>query len=360
MHAPIEIRENFSDLPRLAADAVEDLSLKKACVITDSNIESLYGRLITDCLSPHFADLSLVSFPAGEKSKHLDTVREILMQLYERHFDRKDLIFAFGGGVTGDIAGFAASCYMRGIDFIQVPTSLLAQVDSSIGGKTGVDLKGAKNLVGAFYPPKLVYMNLSLLDTLPEREYLCGLGEITKHALILSEDYYSWLIANRSRILDRDYSAVSAMIRTSCDIKRRIVDEDPKEQGIRAILNFGHTIGHAVEKECGFSLSHGACVALGMRSAIYLSREKGLLSGAEEEKINRFLSSFGLPETIEEADPNMVLQAAYSDKKAHHGTLRFVLLKGIGRTVIENVTDNELVLSAIRRIIAGKRDSQNE
>lgn len=188
-----------------------------------------------------------IIFEAGESQKNLDTVKMIYEKLILAKFDRKDLLVALGGGVTGDITGFTAATYLRGIDFVQIPTSLLAQVDSSIGGKTGVDFDSYKNMVGAFHMPKLVYINVSTLTTLSDEQFISGMGEIIKHGLIKDSAYFDWLIENHDRILARDKDVLMEMIRVSCNIKRVVVENDPTEKGDRALLNFGHTLGHAIE-----------------------------------------------------------------------------------------------------------------
>lgn len=220
------------------------------------------------CIGSHFI------FPAGEESKTLATVENLYEFLIQNKFERRDMLAALGGGVVGDLTGFTAATYLRGIDFIQIPTSLLAQVDSSIGGKTGVDFRAYKNMVGAFHQPKLVYSCAETLKTLTEQQYISGLGEIIKHGLIKDIAYYHWLKEHKEAILSRDTQTMIEMIEVSCRIKKEVVENDPEEAGERALLNFGHTLGHAVEKLMNFTMLHGECVAVGMHGAAWHFKRK--------------------------------------------------------------------------------------
>ena len=237
-------------------EAVSCLPVKehKICIVTDSNVAPLYLEEVRSILSGCCKAVSVFTFPAGEENKHLDTVRNLYEHLILEHFDRKDMLAALGGGVVGDLCGFAAATYLRGIDFIQIPTTLLSQVDSSIGGKTGVDFDAYKNMVGAFHMPRLVYANLSTLLTLTEEQFSSGMGEVVKHGLIKNKEYYQWLKDNREGIVSREPALCQAMVYESCMIKKRVVEQDPTEQGERALLNFGHTLGHAVEKLENFTM----------------------------------------------------------------------------------------------------------
>ena len=287
-------------------------------------------------------------FPAGEASKTLDTVRKLYEVLIKAHFDRKDLLAALGGGVTGDLTGFAAATYLRGIDFIQIPTTLLAQVDSSIGGKTGVDFDCYKNMVGAFHQPKMVYMNLSLLKSLTEEQFACGMGEILKHGLIKDAEYYEWCINNMFEIQERELPVLHKMIETSCRIKRQVVEKDPTEKGERALLNFGHTLGHALEKQMNFTLLHGQCVAVGYLMAAYISWKRELLSTEEFFEIRDMNVRFDLPISFMGPTAEEILENTRSDKKMEHGQIKFVLLKGIGKAFVDQTVTNEEMLAAIR------------
>ncbi|MBQ9489268.1 MAG: 3-dehydroquinate synthase, partial [Lachnospiraceae bacterium] len=250
----------------------------------------------------------------------------------------------------GDLTGFVAATYLRGIDFIQVPTTLLAQADSSIGGKTGVDFEGYKNMVGAFKMPRLVYMNFETLKTLDERQYFAGFAEIMKHGLIKDSDFYEWLIENMYEICERDLNVLSEMLMKSCVVKKLVVEKDPTEQGERALLNLGHTIGHAVEKAKNFELYHGECVALGTVAAAYISWKKELLSMEEYYEIRDMFVPFYLPITVEGIDPQEVLTLTKSDKKKDGDHIKFVLLKKIGKAVIDTTVTDEEILAAIKEI----------
>ena len=263
---------------------------------------------------------------------------------------RKDLLIALGGGVTGDITGFAAATYLRGIDFIQIPTSLIAQSDSSIGGKTGVDFDGFKNMVGAFYMPRLVYMNVSVLKTLDDRQFFSGFAEVMKHGLIKDGGFYEWLLENMYEICDRDTDTLLEMIERSCKIKKLVVEKDPAEKGERALLNFGHTIGHAIEKARNFTLTHGECVALGAVAAAFISWKHELLSKDEYYEIRDMFVPFNLPISIENINPEEILQLTKSDKKVEGDFVKFILLKKAGKAIIDKTVTDDDILNAVAEI----------
>ena len=247
-----------NDFSKLAENVTKlEISGRKLAVITDSNVGPLYADKVVQCLKETGNNIFVYTFEAGEKNKNLNTVQDVYEFLIKNKFDRKDMLVALGGGVVGDLTGFAAATYLRGIDFIQVPTSLLAQVDSSIGGKTGVDFRAYKNMVGAFHQPRLVYMNLNTLKTLPEDQFSSGMGEVLKSGLIRDARFYEWTINHMSEIQERIYPVLVKMVRKCCEIKAAVVESDPTEQGERALLNLGHTVGHAVEKLKNFELLHG-------------------------------------------------------------------------------------------------------
>ena len=269
----IVIEKDFSQLG--TAFSRLNVTGRKICIVTDSNVGPLYAKAVQEVLETTGNQIFVYTFAAGEESKNLNTVQDLYEFLIENHFDRKDMLAALGGGVVGDLTGFTAATYLRGISFIQIPTSLLAQVDSSIGGKTGVDFRAYKNMVGAFHQPKLVYMNMATLLSLDTRLFNSGFGEIIKHGLIKDAAYYRWLQNNAAKIQSKDYDALEQMIAGSCNIKREVVELDPTEQGDRALLNFGHTLGHAIEKLMNFQLYHGECVVLGMIAALNISVTRG-------------------------------------------------------------------------------------
>lgn len=323
---------------------------QKICIVTDSIVSGFYAEEVQKVLKSYFDTVIVHIFPAGESNKNLATVNKLYEYLIKFHFDRHDVLIALGGGVVGDLTGFTAATYLRGIDFIQVPTTLLSQVDSSIGGKTGVDFQQYKNMVGAFYQPKLVYMNLEVLNTLPKRQISSGMGEILKHGLIKDRLYFSWIQDNREEIKRLNLNVVEEMIYRSCNIKRLVVEHDPKETGERALLNFGHTIGHAIEKLSDFRLFHGECVALGMAAAAFLSYRLGNLTKQELEDLKETLALFELPIQTEGMNPLEVLQATKSDKKMEGNQIKFILLAAIGNAYIYKDLTEEDILEGIRYV----------
>lgn len=323
---------------------------RKVCIVTDSHVASLYGDEVMEILNGHCRKNVLFSFPAGEENKTLDTVKNIYTFLINEKFDRKDLLIALGGGVVGDITGFAAATYLRGIDFVQIPTTLLAQADSSIGGKTGVDFDGYKNMVGAFYMPKLVYMNVGVLKTLDDRQFFSGFAEVMKHGLIKDAMFYEWLLDNMYEICDRDLDTLLEMVQRSSKIKKLVVEKDPTEKGDRALLNFGHTIGHAIEKYKNFSLTHGECVALGAVAAAFISWKHEWLSMEEYYEIRDMFVPFNLPISIEDIEPQEILKLTKSDKKMEDGNIKFVLLKKVGKALIDRTVTDDDILNALAEI----------
>ena len=316
---------------------------KKLCIVTDSNVAPLYGDEVLKLLSGCAKKVLTYVFPAGEENKNLDTVKGIYEFLIENKFDRTDFLVALGGGVVGDICGFAAATYLRGIDFIQIPTTLLAQVDSSIGGKTGVDFDAYKNMVGAFHMPKLVYTNVSVLKTLAEEQYSAGMGEVIKHGLIRDREYYRWIMEHKEQISERDPDTCRMLILGSNKIKREVVEIDPTEQNERATLNFGHTLGHAIEKLMDFKLLHGRCVALGAAAALEICRSRGLVSAEEVADYRKAAKAFGISLHVAGLDSKAVIAATKNDKKMEAGVIRFILLNGIGHAYIDTtVTEAEM------------------
>ncbi len=329
---------------------------RRICIITDSNVEKLYAHEILNKIKDKCKKAEVFSFPAGEANKTLDTVREIYAFLIKENFDRKDLLIALGGGVVGDLTGFVAATYLRGVDFVQIPTTLLAQADSSIGGKTGVDFDGYKNMVGAFYMPKLVYMNVSVLKTLEDRQFFSGFAEIMKHGLIKDHIFYVWLLENMYEICDREPAVLEEMVVKSSTIKKLVVEKDPTEKGERALLNFGHTIGHAIEKAKNFELYHGECVALGCVAAAYISWKHELLTMEEYYEIRDMFVPFNLPISVDGISPKEVLELTKSDKKMDAGQIKFILLKKVGKAVIDTSVTDDDILNAIKEIYYSEED----
>lgn len=345
----IEIERDFS---RLGA-CVEALGVqgRKLAVITDSNVGPLYADAVCKALEETGNAVFVYTFPAGEEHKNLDTVQDVYEFLIRNKFDRKDMLVALGGGVVGDLTGFTAASYLRGVRFIQIPTSLLAQVDSSIGGKTGVDFRAYKNMVGAFHQPKLVYMNISTLGSLSKRLFNSGFGEIIKHGLIKDVQYYKWLQENRTRIESFDADALEEMVAGSCNIKRHVVELDPTEQGDRALLNFGHTLGHAIEKLKNFSLYHGECVVLGMIAALAVCRERRQITEeAYQEALSTF-QAYDFPLTVSGLEIDEIIAVSKSDKKMDAGKIKFILLDEIGSAYIDLTVDDDTLRRALTVVV---------
>ncbi len=331
---------------------------RRVAVIADTNTRKLFGETIVHILDGNCKKVILHAFPAGESNKTLDTVKEIYKILIDEKFDRKDLLLALGGGVVGDVTGFTAATYLRGIDFIQIPTTLIAQSDSSIGGKTGVDFDSYKNMIGAFYMPKLVYMNISTLKELDNRQFYAGFAEVMKHGLIKDAEFYEWLLDNMYEIHDRDLETLEEMVIRSCTVKKLVVEKDPTEKGDRALLNFGHTIGHAIEKYKNFEMLHGECIALGMVAAAYISWKHNWLSMEEYYEVRDMFVPFNLPISIDDIDPEQILTLTKSDKKMEAGQIKFVLLKKVGKAVIDKTITDEEIIEAIKEIYFSDEDAK--
>jgi 3-dehydroquinate synthase len=350
----IVFENDFSKL----AEELEKLGIinKRICIVTDSKVRKLYADEVCALLSDKCRGVVIYDFPYGEANKNLDTVKGIYTFLIENKFDRKDMLIALGGGVTGDITGFVAATYLRGIDYVQIPTTLLAQVDSSVGGKTGVDFDEYKNMVGAFYMPKLVYANLSTLNTLDDRQYYAGMAEVIKYGLIKNAKFYEWIIDNMYEIHERDVEALEYMVLQSCTYKKLVVEKDPTEKGERAILNFGHTIGHAIEKAKCFELLHGECVALGSVAAAYISWKRNLISMDDYYEIRDMFVPFNLPISVENIDPEDIYYIMSCDKKMEGGQIKFILLKKLGKAVIDTTVTKEEIIAAINEIYFSEED----
>lgn len=348
----IVFRQSYADL----LDYLEKLNInnRRICIVTETNVSKYYLNEVRTIIEPHCMYYMSFVFNEGEASKNLETVRALYEQLILAQFDRNDLLIALGGGVVGDLTGYTAATYLRGIDFIQMPTSLLAQVDSSIGGKTGVDFDSYKNMVGAFHQPKLVYMNLATLLTLNDRQFNSGLGEIIKHGLIKDQAYYKWIHEHYEKISNRDLDVLEELVIKSCNIKRLVVETDPNEKGDRALLNFGHTLGHAIEKRMNFQLLHGECVAIGCILAAIISKNKGLLSEEELEDINASFEAFQFPSLSEGIDIEEIIHTTKNDKKMSAGTIKFILLRKIGDAYIDLTVSDQDMEKAIKELLQDK------
>lgn len=320
-------------------------------VVQDAAVADLYGKTVTASLEDAGFRVVPITIPSGETSKCLGQLGEVYDALAAGRLDRSSAVVALGGGVAGDLAGFAAATYLRGIDFVQVPTTLLAQVDASVGGKTGIDLECGKNLAGAFHQPRLVLVDLDTLKSLPQREYLAGLAEVIKYGIIADAGFFEYLKSNREAVLAHHVDELAHLVARSCEIKAEVVGQDEREAGLRAILNYGHTIGHAVEAVAGYGkYLHGEAVALGMVAATWLSHRLGWLGAAEVEQVSHLIASYGLPVRLGEyLDPAALLAAMKLDKKTRSGTLRFVLAREIGRVEVAPV-EEALALEAVAAV----------
>ena len=311
------------------------LKLGSRCaVITDSNVAKHHASHALKSLKAAGFEPVLITVPAGEKSKRLAVVEQCHDQLAVHRIERKSFIVALGGGVVGDLAGFVAATYLRGVPFVQVPTTLLAQVDSSVGGKTGVNLKAGKNLVGAFYQPRLVLCDLDVLKTLPEREYVSGLAEVIKYSIIYDAKLFGQLEKNTRLLLKRESHTLGAVVARCCEIKADVVGQDETESGLRAILNFGHTIGHAIENSSGYGkYLHGEAIAIGQAAAARLSRDLCGLSTDEVDRIEKLFVQCRLPVRIQlnAAGRKKIFTAMKLDKKVSGGEIKFVLASRIGK-----------------------------
>ncbi len=348
---PILIDSRLVD--RIGSDLGRRQLGSRYIIIADEAVASIYGERVTAGLKEEDLEVDTLTFPPGEASKNLTTIGNLASQLAQAGADRKTCLIALGGGVTGDITGFAASIYMRGIPFIQVPTSLLAQVDSSVGGKTGVDTPEGKNLVGTFNQPRIVYIDPENLNTLPTLELLNGLAEIIKYGVIYDADFFDFLKQNLELILSLEPQAMTEVIARCCQIKAEVVAADEKESDLRRILNYGHTLGHAMEAASGYLLSHGMAVALGMVAVNRIAVLKSLLSAEEAEEIKSLIDAFGLPVELSrgsEFTRQEVKNYLKSDKKAIAGCPVFILPKGIGKVTINDDIEESLIDRALDEV----------
>jgi 3-dehydroquinate synthase len=321
---------------------------KRYAIIADDHVAALFGERLLVSLHKCGIPAEIITFAQGESSKNLGTIAELSSTLARMGFDRKDGLLALGGGVTGDITGFLAACYMRSIPFAQVPTTLLAQVDSSVGGKTGVDIPEGKNLVGAFYQPKTVFIDSQVLLQLPKTEFLNGLAEVIKYGVIYERDFFKFLEMSRKDILALDLHVLEDVIARCCKIKAVVVEADEKESDFRRILNFGHTIGHAVEAVSGYKLAHGSAVAMGMVAAAELAVLKGIMERREKERLADLIHEFGLPLAIpQEYDRARIQEYFLADKKTVDGKVFFILPTSIGKVIITDEIEEGMLAKVL-------------
>ena len=343
---PIALSERSYDIligHGLLADASAWRGLPRAAaalIVTNTTVAPLYADALRAALAPHYARVFVLALPDGEAHKDWATLNRIFDTLLAEASDRKTVLFALGGGVVGDMTGFAAACYMRGVPFVQVPTTLLAQVDSSVGGKTAINHPLGKNMIGAFYQPQRVVCDLDTLRTLPPRELSAGLAEVIKYGPIADTAFLDWIEANVDALVAREPAALAHAVRRSCEIKAWVVAQDERESGIRAILNFGHTFGHAIEAGLGFGeWLHGEAVGCGMVMALNLSQRLGLVDAAFVQRVTRLIERAGLPVRGPALGAARYLELMRHDKKAEAGEIRFVVIEAPGRAAVRAAPD---------------------
>lgn len=333
------------------------LPMDKVFIVTDKNVAKLYLKILKASLDAEGIRHKEFILEPGEGTKNFDNLISLLNGIFENKPERKSTIIALGGGVMGDLAGFTASILLRGVNFVQIPTTLLAQVDSSVGGKTGINNKFGKNLVGSFYQPSLVLTDISTLKDLPEREYLAGYAEVVKYALLGDREFFYWLVDNIGKIKSRDAKALAYMVKKSCQMKADIVSKDEKEGGLRALLNLGHTFGHALELDMGYDgrLLHGEAVAIGMVLAFELSAKLNLCDQGEVALIKKHLSYTGLPVSMKDIkknwSPKGLLESMFQDKKVSEGKLVLIVANKIGDAFIKKDVDSADILYTIEKHI---------
>jgi len=322
---------------------------QKVALITDVNVAKYYREEVESSLEKQNFQVLCFILPDGEQTKSLKMADYLYEKLIEANFERNSVVLSLGGGVVGDLAGFVAATFMRGVSFVQIPTTLLSQTDSSVGGKVGINHRLGKNLIGAFHQPLFVVIDPEVLKTLPQREIWAGMAEVVKYGLIFDKNFFEFLSENlNDLVLLKNMESLEMVIEHCCGIKAHVVAADERESGLRRILNFGHTVGHAIEAITKYTyLRHGEAVVLGMRTMNWLSQKLELLSKDEFDQIDNFLQRMKLPPTLPDLDPKTILQKTYHDKKVTDGVLNLVLLKEIGQAVIRNDVDEKSILAAL-------------
>ncbi|BAF70192.1 3-dehydroquinate synthase [Nitratiruptor sp. SB155-2] len=325
-------------------DPIQSIRLSsKTAIVTNPKVAGLHLKYLLNKIEA--PELYIITLPDGEDYKNQETLDFLLDRLFDHKLDRKSVLIAFGGGVIGDMTGFAASVFQRGIDFIQIPTTLLSQVDASVGGKTGINNRFGKNLIGAFHQPKAVYIDTHFLQTLPQREFSAGVAEIVKMAVVFDKDFFEWLMKNDLKEEDN----LKYAIKRSVELKAAIVAKDEREGGVRASLNYGHTFAHVIENETGYKrFLHGEAVAIGMVMANELAVKTGLLSREDAEKIKNLLQRYNLPVCYEVEDPEDFYEHFFLDKKTQNDTIKFVLPKDIGDFVITDTIKKDQIIDVLR------------
>ena len=332
------------------SEQIAALTNSQVLLVSNPTVFQLYGEEVLSSLAAAGLEVHQALIPDGEEYKNMDETMQVIDQALRLQLDRGSVVLALGGGVVGDLAGFVAAIYQRGISFIQMPTTLLAQVDSSVGGKVGVNHPLGKNMIGAFHQPRLVVADLTTLDTLMERDYLSGLGEVVKYGVAWDKSLFEYLEEHRDQIIKRDKSCLQHIVHACCRIKSDIVAQDERESGLRAVLNLGHTFGHSLEKLGGYhQYRHGEAVAMGMVIACFMAEDLGLMHPEETTRCQALLQGLQLPIQVPDHDPLDIYNGMLGDKKASREGLRFVLPTGIGRFTMADDPDKDLVLKAITR-----------
>ncbi|MGL4789901.1 MAG: 3-dehydroquinate synthase [Anaerotignaceae bacterium] len=346
---PICFEEGFEGLKELVKET--GLTGRKLMIVADSKVSPIYAETVKNILKDSFSEISICEFEAGEKNKNIETLSTFYDFCLDNKLDRKSVIAGLGGGVCGDMAGFCAASFMRGVTFVQIPTTLLAQVDSSVGGKVAIDYRSSKNVVGAFYQPDFVYINIDTLKTLPKREFNAGIGEVIKYGPMADLEFYNYIKENKEKIKNLDKDTMKHVIRKCCEIKADVVSKDEKEGGIREILNYGHTIGHAIETVKDFTLLHGECVAVGMVCAMTISIFRGDLKEADREELINLLKYFELPYFIENINKEDVYNQMFFDKKVKENKIEFVLNKTVGEVYRTMDVTKEEIMKALDFVV---------
>ncbi|MEO8495310.1 MAG: 3-dehydroquinate synthase [Planctomycetota bacterium] len=354
VHVALSERSYDIDIGRgLLLDAGQFVRARTGCahavVITDSNVEGLYGGCVVESLEQAGIRADMATVPAGESTKSASHADQLWRLMLEFGTDRKSIVVAVGGGVVGDLAGFIAATYTRGIRFVQIPTTLLAQVDSSVGGKVGINLPGAKNMIGAFWQPTAVLIDTDVLNTLPPREYRSGLAEVVKYGVILDVEFFEYLEANIDGLNNRDADVMRHIVARCCTLKAQVVSADEREEtGQRAVLNYGHTFCHAIEAETGYgTYLHGEAVAIGMLCASRLAESMGRIDADATRRQRELLEALGLSLAVPDIDHDALIHAMQKDKKTEHGQLRFVLPTRLGHVELVSGVPADLVRAAL-------------
>jgi 3-dehydroquinate synthase len=341
---PYEVTVGSNILQLISSEIKKKKLFNNLFVLIDSNVDLIHGEKIRQCFSDYSAKISLLKIPSGEEYKSFETLNMIYSSLLSENFGRDTLIVAIGGGVTGDISGFAAATFMRGVQYAQVPTTLLAAVDSSVGGKTAINFGGTKNIIGAFYQPKFVLTDLSFLKTLPKEEIISGLGEILKYSFLYDKSFYSLLEKNSEKLLSLDEKSLEKIVSECIKIKSAVVVNDETEKGLRKILNLGHTFAHGYESLLHYSIKHGSAVMVGLLCAFILSRRMGLMSKANFDRFSSFIKNFNPDFDYSGLDKEELYRIMLHDKKNRQGKIKFVLPIDIGQIAIDCEADKEDVI----------------